>query len=128
MIRPPALGRVILYVRDVERSAAFYAAQFGYVAHRAAGDRIVELHGPTGAASIMLHPAAKSQKQGQVAVKLVFDVEDVAGFVALAKTAGLDFGPLLKGDGYAFSNAKDPDGNAVSVSSRAFRMKDKPRG
>ena len=123
-----ALGRVILYVRDVEQSAAFYAAQFGYVPHREAGDRIVELHGPAGAASIMLHPAAKSQKLGQVAVKLVFDVEDVAGFVALAKRSGLVFGPLLDGDGYVFSNAKDPDGNAISVSSRAFRLKKEPRG
>lgn len=127
MSRPPALGRVILYVRDVERSAAFYAAQFGYVPHREAGDRIVELLGPAGAASIMLHPAAKSQKLGQVLVKLVFDVEDVAGFVVEAKKAGLSFGPLLNGDGYVFSNAKDPDGNAISVSSRAFRMKDVPR-
>lgn len=123
MTRRPALGRVILYVRDVERSAAFYASQFGYVPHRSAGDRIVELHGPEGAASIMLHPASKGQKIGQVAAKLVFDVEDVAAFVALAKNTGLNFGPLLKGDGYVFSNAKDPDGNAISISSRIFRMR-----
>jgi predicted enzyme related to lactoylglutathione lyase len=128
MSRPPVLGRIILYVRDVARSAAFYATHFGYEAHREAGDRIIELHGPAGAASIMLHPAAKSQKLGQVAVKLVFDVEDVAGFVALAKKTGLAFGPLLSGDGYVFSNAKDPDGNAISVSSRAFRLKKEPRG
>ena len=128
MTRPPALGRVILYVRDVERSAYFYAKHFGYVPRREEGDRIVELHGPSGAANIMLHPAAKSQRLGQVAVKLVFDVEDVAGFVAAAKTTGLDFGPLLKGDGYVFSNARDPDGNAISVSSRAFSMKQEPRG
>jgi len=121
MSRPPALGRILLYVRDVERSAAFYAVHFGYVAHREAEVRIVELHGPASAANIMLHPAAKSQKTGQVTVKLVFDVEDVTAFAAKAKQKGLEFGPLLQGDGYVFSNAKDPDGNSISVSSRAYR-------
>jgi predicted enzyme related to lactoylglutathione lyase len=121
MNRTPALGRIILYVRDVERSAGFYATHFGYVAQRELGDRIVELHGPAGAANIMLHPAAKGQKLGQATVKLVFDVEDVPGFVAAAQAGGLAFGTLHKGDGYLFANAKDPDGNAISVSSRAFR-------
>ena len=121
MSAAPALGRVVLYVRDVERSAAFYATHFGYVTQQEAGDRIVELHGPAGAANIMLHTASKSQKLGQVAVKLVCDVADVAGFVAEAKKTGLEFGPLHAGTGYHFANARDPDGNAISVSSRAFR-------
>lgn len=69
----------------------------------------------------MLHPAAKSQKVGQAAVKLVFDVEDVEGFVAAAGKQGLAFGVRHKGDGYVFANARDPDGNPISVSSRAFR-------
>lgn len=121
MSHAPGLGRIILYVRDVERSAGFYATHFGYEARRQEGDRIVELHGPQGAAAIMLHAAAKGQKTGQVTVKLVFDVEDVPGFVAAALAKGLAFGSLHKADGYVFANAKDPDGNAISVSSRVFR-------
>jgi catechol 2,3-dioxygenase-like lactoylglutathione lyase family enzyme len=121
MNKPASLGRIILYVRDVERSAEFYARHFGYELHREAGDRIAELLGPDGAASIMLHPAAKSQKLGQVSVKLVFDVVDVERFVVAAGKAGLKFGALHRGDGYVFANAKDPDGNAISVSSRAYR-------
>ena len=99
MSRPPALERILLYVRDVERSAAFYEVHFGYATHREAEVRIVELHGPASAVSIMLHPAAKSQKTGQVTVKLVFGVEDVTAFAAEAKQKGLEFGPLLQGDG-----------------------------
>ena len=120
------LGRIVLYVRDVERSAAFYAEQFGYVPRREADDRIVELDGPAGAANIMLHAAAKGQKTGQVTVKLVFDVADVEGFMASAQQKGLSFGALHHGEGYVFANAKDPDCNALSVSNRAFRKPPRP--
>lgn len=120
---PSPLGRIVLYVRDLGKSAAFYEAQFGFTASREENDRIVELAGPAGSASIMLHQAAKSQKQGQSTVKLVFDVEDVTAFIALAAKRGLIFGTLHKGEDYHFANAKDPDGNSISVSSRVFRRK-----
>jgi hypothetical protein len=54
-------------------------------------------------------------------VKLVFDMEDVAGFCAGCKKNGLIFGVLHQADGYAFANARDPQGNAISVSSRGYR-------
>ena len=41
---------------------------------------------------------------------------------ARAAEQGLDFGAIHKGDGYLFANARDPAGNSVSVSSRAFRQ------
>ena len=50
----------------------------------------------------------------------MFDVEDVERFCSDAKTRGLDFGPVHRADGYIFANARDPSGNSVSVSSRAF--------
>ncbi len=53
-------------------------------------------------------------------VKLVFDVEDVPAFCAEAAKNGLVFARPFKGDGYVFANAKDPAGNPISVSSRAF--------
>ena len=61
------------------------------------------------------------QGAGQSQVKLVFDVEDVAAFRAEAETGGLVFGPIHQADGYDFSNARDPAGNPVQISSRAFR-------
>jgi hypothetical protein len=54
-------------------------------------------------------------------VKLVFDVQDVPAFCEAAKSRGLDFGKVHKGNGYEFANAKDPSKNSIQVSSRAFR-------
>lgn len=118
MIAP--LGRVLIYTRVMDDMVAFYTGHFGYRARHIAGDPMVMLD-PTGPGiPIMLHPAAKSQKMGQVLVKLVFDVPDVAAFCVAAANNGLVFGKVHRAQGYAFANAKDPSGNSVSVSSRAF--------
>lgn len=93
------------------------------LAHREADDRIVELIAPSGGARILLHQAARSQKMGQVLVKLGFDVEDIEGFAAESAAKGLKFGARHKGDGYTFANTKDPSGNSVAISSRAFWVK-----
>jgi len=121
---PPVLGRILLYVHDVETVAEFYARHFGFRIYRTPGDRIVELERPGGTGpNIMLHPLGRGRKGGQTIAKLVFDVPDVEAFCARAAAQGLAFGAIHKGDGYAFANAKDPAGNSVSVSSRAFRRK-----
>ena len=117
------LGRLILYVRDVEATIRFYEKHFGFKPHRQEGDRIVELLAPEGGANLMIHPAAKAQKMGQALVKLVFDVEHVEAFRARCVEKGLEFGPVHQADGYIFANAKDPSGNSISISSRAFRPK-----
>ena len=110
------LGRVVIYARDLEAMVAFYCGHFGFEVRQVPGDRIVELMHPDGGAAILLHPAGKAQKMGQVLVKLVFDVEDVPGFVAGHPV----FGVVHQADGYCFANGKDPSGNSVQVSSRAF--------
>lgn len=119
--KPLPLSRVILYARDVEATVAFYERHFGFQVKRLPGDRIVELVAAEAGANIMVHAAAKSVKTGQVTVKLVFDVEDVAAFSARSAANGLTFGPEHQADGYSFANAKDPSGNNIQVSSRAFR-------
>ncbi len=115
------LCRIVLYVRDMEATAAFYERHFGFVAHRQQRDRIVELKHPAGGASLMLHQAGKAQRSGQSTVKLVFDVEDVPGFCEERAKHGLVFGPLHQADGYVFANGHDPCGNPISLSSRAYR-------
>lgn len=115
------LGRITIYARDVEATVSFYEKYFGFTALRLEGDRIIELVSADGGANLMIHAAAKSQKMGQVLVKLGFDVEDVEGFCARCAEQGLHFGPLHKADRYVFANAKDPSGNPISVTSRAFR-------
>ncbi|MEM6618858.1 MAG: VOC family protein [Pseudomonadota bacterium] len=109
------LGRLVLYVRDIDAVAAWYALHFSMAPRRVPGDRITELRGP--GAAILLHPLARGRKAGQRLVKVVFDVQDVATFVA---ASAADFGPVHKGDGYAFANVLDPAGNPVQVSSRAY--------
>ncbi|OJF93407.1 VOC family protein [Pararhizobium antarcticum] len=115
------LNRILLYTRDVDVTAAFYERHFGFIRTLDPTDRIGELRHPEGGAILMLHRAGKAQKMGQVLVKLVFGVEDVAGFVARRSADGLVFGTIQDGGGYAYANAKDPDGNSISVSSRAYR-------
>ena len=101
--------------------ADFYFRHFFFVAEPDPDGRMINLIPSTGGARITLHPAGKSQRMGQVLVKLSFDARDVAGFKANAAKAGLNFGKIWQADGYDFANAKDPDGNSVQVSSRAFR-------
>lgn len=115
----PAFTSVTIYTRRIPEMVEFYSRHFGYTAFQRPGDRIVELRPPGGGATIRLHPAARSQKTGQVLVKLNFDVDDVAAFARSAKKRGLAFGALHDGMGYVYANAKDPSGNSISISGRA---------
>ena len=115
------LGRLVIYTSKIDQMAGFYAKHFGFSVSRADDDRIVELKAQTSGMSLLLHPAAAKQKEGQVLVKLVFDVENVSAFCEAAKADGLDFGKIHKADGYEFANTKDPSKNSIQVSSRAFR-------
>lgn len=121
----PPLNCLTLYTRRLDEMVAFYCDHFGYQAYQEDGDRIVELRPPeaTGV-TLYLHPLAKSQKAGQVLVKLGFEVEDVPGFVTRAAENGLKFGKPFTANGYHFANAKDPAGNSISVTSRAFATLD----
>jgi predicted enzyme related to lactoylglutathione lyase len=118
------LNRVLIYSKDIAQMVDFYTRYFPFEAVSDADGRIVELRPQDGGCIIMLHLAAKSQRAGQSMVKLVFDVEDVAAFKARAAARGLKFGAIHQADGYAFANAKDPDGNSISISSRGFRKRD----
>ncbi|OIQ26990.1 MAG: glyoxalase [Alphaproteobacteria bacterium MedPE-SWcel] len=115
----PAIGRVVIYTRRIDQMAEFYSRHFGFAVLRSPTDRIVELVPQTSGLTILLHPAAAKQKEGQALVKLVFDVDDVEAFCAEARTEGLEFGKIHQADGYCFANAKDPAKNSIQISSRA---------
>ncbi len=117
---PAEITRIILYSKRMDEMVWFYETHFGFTAKRKAGDRVVELVPETGGAHLLLHPAGKAAREGQVAVKLVFDVADVPAFCVRARLNGLEFGPIHQADGYEFANAKDPSKNSISISSRAF--------
>jgi len=118
----PPLGTIILYACDMARTAAFYCTHFGFESTGVVHEGLIELR-PSGSngAGLLIHQAAKSVKLGQVGVKLSFHVPDVQGFVTAAATRGLKFGAIHQANGYQFANAKDPDKNSISVSSRAYR-------
>lgn len=80
----------------------------------------LELAPASGGCTIALHQAAVSQKSG-AAMKLVFAVRDVRGFVGKRQAAGLKCGVIHEADGISFANAKDPAGNSIQVSSRGFK-------
>ncbi|MTH96435.1 VOC family protein [Roseibium sp. RKSG952] len=116
------LNRITLYVRDVDAVADFYQEHFRHKVVREDNDRLVELvPADDNGFTLQLHPLAKGRKAGQSLVKLVFSVHDVEAFCRQSARRGLVFGPIHPYPGYAFANAKDPAGNAISVSSRAYR-------
>ena len=121
MPHTPRLGTILIYARNMERTAAFYRRYFGFELGADVVEGLITLTSPHGGASIVVHPAAKSVKLGQVGVKLVFDVDDIDAFKQRAAALGLVFGATHQAGGYAFANAKDPDQNSVSISTRAFR-------
>ena len=63
-------------------------------------------------------------KLGQVGVKLSFVVRDVGAFKLESEGRGLKLGATHLTNGYSFANAKDPDKNSVSISSRVYRIVD----
>jgi predicted enzyme related to lactoylglutathione lyase len=115
------LGTIIIYARNMQKTAAFYSRHFGFETNGEVREGLIELLAPQGGAGILIHQAAKSVKLGHVGVKLSFHVPDVVAFVAEAAKAGLKFGTVHQANGYSFANTKDPDKNSVSISSRAFR-------
>lgn len=114
-----SIARVILYVRDIPKVAAFYEKFFFMKPLPGRTDGWLELASPSGGCTIALHQAAKSQKSG-AAMKLVFAIEDVEAFVRKSEKKGLQFGVIHRAEGFEYANVKDPAGNSISVSSRGF--------
>jgi predicted enzyme related to lactoylglutathione lyase len=114
-----SVARVILYVKDIPKVAAFYERYFEMKTLPGATAGWRELSFPAGGCTIALHQAAKSQKSG-AAMKLVFAVKDVTAFVEAKQREGLQFGAIHRFDGFEFANAKDPAGNSISISSRGL--------
>ena len=114
------LNAIMIYVKDMDRTADFYW-KFFTLASTGKVEGLIQLSSTGGGPIILIHHAAKTVKLRQVAVKLVFAVEDVEAFKAKSAERGLKFGSVHQADGYAFANAKDPDKNSVSISSRAYR-------
>jgi predicted enzyme related to lactoylglutathione lyase len=115
----PSIARVILYVRDIPKVAAFYERHFGLRALPGARKDWLEMSCESGGCTIALHQAAVTQKSG-AAMKLVFAVRDVRGFARRCAVAGLKFGAIHEAEDFEFANTKDPAGNSIQISSRGL--------
>jgi hypothetical protein len=118
----PLLNLIVVYAKDIQRTASFYQMYFGFTSLGSVAEGLIELVAPAGGASILILQAGKGVKQGQAAVKLTFSVQDVEAFKKTSAALGLEFGSTHQANGYAFANTKDPDGNSVSISNRAYRL------
>ena len=116
----PRISRVILYVKDIPKVAAFYERHFGMRALPGRRKDWLELSSESGGCTVALHQAAVTQKSG-AAIKLVFAVRDVREFVKQRKAKGLKFGVVHAVDGFEFANSKDPAGNSIQISSRGLK-------
>ena len=114
------IARVILYVKDIVKVAAFYEGHFGMRPLGRGTEKWVELESAGGGSTIALHKAAVSQKSG-AAMKIVFGVKDVRGFKSEREKYGLRLGVVHEADGFEFANGKDPAGNSISISSRGMK-------
>jgi predicted enzyme related to lactoylglutathione lyase len=119
-VEPLPIARIILYVRDIEKVAAFYQKHFELKPLGEAEAGWLEIGSPDTGCSIALHQAAASQKRGSE-IKIVFGVKDVRKFKAEREAAGLKFGVVHKSERHEFANARDPAGNSIQVSSRGIR-------
>lgn len=113
------VSRIIFYVRDIPRVAAFYQTHFGLRPLPGTEAGWLELGAARGGCRVALHRAARSQKRGSE-IKIVFAVRDVAKFVRERAADGLKFGVVHNAGSHEFANARDPAGNSIQVSSRGL--------
>jgi len=112
----PPITRIALYVHDLPKIAEFYRTHFGFVQSPSNQADKLTLKSPAGGCDLVLLQASKGHKTGQSCVKIIFDVPDVAAFREEQILAGLEFGPIHRGPGYEFANARDPAKNLIQIS------------
>jgi len=112
--------RVILFVKDIPKVAAFYQRHFGMKPLGSAEPGWLEMTSGPGGCNIALHQARAAQKSG-TAIKLVFGVADVRTFKSEREQDGLKFGAIHTTPDFEFADTKDPAGNSVQISSRGVK-------
>src|ERR1700748_2777229 len=106
------ISRVILFVRDVARVAAFYEKHFGLQSLDHSEKGWLEL--AAGGCNLALHAATvSSRERGRSPAKIVFAVADVHAAKERFAAQGLKFGKVHEVAGFAFANARDPEGNPI---------------
>ena len=108
---------IMLFVKDIEKVAAFYERHFGLCRVGETEEGYLELDG--GGVRLALHAAKWSDgDNSESPAKIVFECEDVRAAVDDLTKNGLKFGKVFEWNGCAFADTKDPENNPVQISSR----------
>jgi predicted enzyme related to lactoylglutathione lyase len=75
---------------------------------------------PPGAATSPCIVPPPLPGRGRSPAKIVFAVKDVHGARERFAANGLKFGKVHEVNGFAFANARDPEGNPIQISSRGL--------
>jgi len=112
------IDTVILRVRDVATSAAWYAKSLGFAPiHLSSSEGLVVL-GVNGVTSLTLWQRKVGEEApppGTTGTFPIFAVQDAAGVRALLEERGVEVGPLADGGGVRFFSIRDPDGNHLEA-------------
>ena len=121
MNTPPigAVSRIMLFVYDVPKVAAFYRDILGLQPLDEITREWVELQ--AGSCTVALHHAGKPlSERGAASAKIVFGVKDVPAAKALLEARGVKMGKICSFSGIDICDGKDPEGNLFQISSRGM--------
>lgn len=111
------LSRVIVFVKDMQKCAAFYRDVLGLPPHGFADATWMSFE--AGGCFISLHKGAAGAGRKPKQIQLVFKVTDVAAAreQLVAKGVAMD-NVIVPDDTFSFCNGRDPEGNWFQISSR----------
>jgi catechol 2,3-dioxygenase-like lactoylglutathione lyase family enzyme len=114
-------NHVIIYVRDVARSLAFYRDLLGFkLLEKYDSDEYARLQSPTGKSTIALHkasPTAKTPGNKEQSIVLYFETRNLDSLCKNLARKGVSFlqMPKLMPWGWRHAYLKDPDGRELSL-------------
>lgn len=112
------LSRIIVFAADLKLLGAFYRDVLGLTPKPMPDDPRTWLEFHAGACSIALHNGGSSEQSG-CTPKIVFYTADVKATRDALNARGGAFGRIVKTELFEFCNGTDPEGNALSISSRS---------
>ena len=111
------LSRIIVFAANLKSLGAFYRDVLGLPEKPTPDDSRTWLEFHAGASSIALHNGGSSERSGRPP-KIVFYAPDVKATRAALNARGANFGRIVTTELFEFCNGTDPEGNALSISSR----------
>ena len=111
------LRRIIVFAADLKSLAAFYRDVLGLPEKPTPDDPRTWLEFHAGASSIALHNGGSVMQNGR-SPKIVFYAADVKTTRDALNARGANFGRVINTELFEFCNGTDPEGNALSISSR----------